>query len=393
MRRHLARRALAEVDDLVHLIAVDGVGERTDEAPLPLAPHQIPVLEVVEIVVRLNSHVRDVQPAPDVHPVDALPLPELEQGYVRGIERVAGEIELAGGGLERDHLRVFEHDDHVHGIDVRQLVPGRIYLEVVRIAFQPQLGWRALHCPERAQGRNLRGVLVSPPAQLVEHRHPGDVILLLHQRVELVPVPVRRVVVLQEVHRIDEVAAEEGEVVGEHRVRLREHVLEREVVDGDEFRSPHGHVRQRLHFRIQPIVVEPEHEVVGGQGMAVGPLDPGPEADRRDAAVFAHAPGLRQVGQDIAQVGRNGERMLPGEELPPVPKRDASLATVLADALVGMADDGVVRQPVSHWRKIAAVQQGALGELRDAEFACGLRRGEPFRRHIACEGCPLALPG
>ena len=388
VHRHLARRSTAEVDDLVHLIAVDRVGERADEAPLALAPYQVPVLEVVVVVVRLYGHVGDVQPAPDVHLVDALPLAELEQGYVRRIKRVADEVELAGGGLERDHLRVLEHDDHIHRVDVRQLVARGIYFEVVGVAFQAQLGGRALHRPERAQGGYARGVLVAPSAQLVEHGHPADVTLLLHQRVEFVPVPVRRVIVLQEVHRIDEVAAEEGEVVGEHRVRLREDVLEGQVIDRDELRSAHGDVRQRLHFRVQPVVVEPEHEVVGGQRRAVGPLDPGTQADRRDAAVFAHAPGLRQVGQDVAQVRGNGQRVLPGEELPPVPKRDARLAAVLADTLVGVADEGVVRQAIRHRRKVPAVQDRALRELRDAEFARGLRRGEPLRRHICCEGCP-----
>ena len=389
VRGHLARRALAEVDDLVHLVAVDGVGQRADEAPLALAPHQVAVLEVVVVVVRLDGHVRDVQPAPDVYLVDALSLAELEQRYERGLKRVGSEVELAGSGLESDDLRALEQNDHVHRVDVRQLVAGGVYLEVVRVALQAQLGWGSLHCPEGTQRGDLRGVLVAPASQLVEHGHPGDVVLLLHQRIEFVPVPVRRVVVLQEVHGIDEVAAEEGEVVGEHRVRLREHVLKGQVVDGDELRSAHGDVRQRLHLRIQPVMVEPEHEVLGGQRMAVGPLDPGAQADRRDAAVFAHAPGFREVGQYITQVRRNRQRVLPGKELPAVPERNAGLAAVLADALVGMADEGVVGKALLHGRKTPAVEQRALGKLRDAEFARGLRRSEPLRRHPPCVGFSL----
>ena len=71
---HLARRAPAEVDDLVHLVAVDRVGERADKAPFAPAPHQFPVLGIVVVVVRLYGHVNDVQAAPDVHLVDALRL-------------------------------------------------------------------------------------------------------------------------------------------------------------------------------------------------------------------------------------------------------------------------------------------------------------------------------
>ena len=60
VRGDLARNAAAEVDGLVHLVPVDGVGQGAHETPLTLAPDEIPVLQVVVVVVRLQGDIADV---------------------------------------------------------------------------------------------------------------------------------------------------------------------------------------------------------------------------------------------------------------------------------------------------------------------------------------------
>ena len=134
VRGDLARYAAAEVDGLVHLVPVNGVGQCAHEAPLALAPDETPVFQVVVVVVRLQHDIADVETAPDVDLVDAPDLAQLQQRDVLGFQRERGEVQLAGGRLEGDHLGVLEQDDRVDGVDVRQLLPGRVDLEVVGIA-------------------------------------------------------------------------------------------------------------------------------------------------------------------------------------------------------------------------------------------------------------------
>ena len=196
-------------------------------------------------------------------------------------------------------------------------------------------------------------------------------------------------VLLEEVHRVHEVAAVLREEVGEHRVRLREHVLERVVVDLHELAALHQAVHHRRDVRVLPHVHQAEHEVVGGQRMPVGPLDAGPQAHRGGAPVLGELPGLGEVRQHVAHVRREGEGVLPVEELPGVPERDAGGAAVLADVSVGLDDDGIVGQPLLDGRQAAAVEVGALGEPRQAGFASLRRRLEPLLRPggFAIHGC------
>ena len=377
MRRHLARHTPSEVDHLVHLVPVDGMGQRADEPALALAPEQFAVLRIVVVVVGLDGDVADVDAMPDVDFVEALRLAELEQRNVLGLERESREVELPGGGLEGDHLGVLEQDDRVDGIDVGQLVPRRVYLEVVGVAFQAHLGRRPLNDLVGPQGRHLHRLLVAPAPVRAVHRHPGDEALLFDQGGELLPVPEGRVELLEEVHRVDEVAAVLGEEVGEHRVGFGETVLEGQVVDLHELAALHQPVHDRRHLGIHPDVVQAEPEVVGRQRHPVGPLDARAQPHRGDAAVFAQAPGRRQVGQHVAHVRRQRQRVLPVEELPTVPDGYPRRAAVPADGPVGLDDHRIVRQALPHRRQVAVIEVGTLGEGRDAQLAGGLRRLVP----------------
>ena len=112
--------------------------------------------------------------------------------------------------------------------------------------------------------------------------------------------------------------------------------------------------------------------------------------------------------QDSARLGRMLRRSaeivsacFPVEKVPDIPEGDPRLAAVLADALVGMADDRIVWQAVPDRRKVPAIQVRALGKTCDVEFARGLRRGRttpaayllrgvPPRAALSCEGHPRA---
>ena len=319
------------------------MGQRPDEPAFALAPQQFAVLRVVVVVVGLDGDIADVHSMPDVHLVEALHLTELEQRNVLGLEREGREVELPGGRLEGDHRGVLEQDDRVDGIDVGQLVPRRVDLEVVGVALQAHLGRRPLHDLVRPQGRHPHRLLVAPAPVGPVHRHPGNESLLLHQRGKLLSIPERRVVLLEEVHGIDEMAAVLGEEVGEHRVGFREAVLEGQVVDLHELATLHQPVGDRRHLGIHPDVHETKPEVVGRQRHAVGPLDARAQPNRGDAAVFAQAPGLGQVGQHVAHVRRERQGMFPVEELPGVPDGNPRGPAVPADRLVRLDDDRIVR--------------------------------------------------
>ena len=89
------------------------------------------------------------------------------------------------------------------------------------------------------QGRHLDCVLVAPAAQGAVHCHPSHEALLPHQLFEFLLVAESGVVVLEEVHRIHEVAAVLGKEIGEHRVRAGEHILKRVIVDLHELAALH----------------------------------------------------------------------------------------------------------------------------------------------------------
>ena len=114
-----------------------------------------------------------------------------------------------------------------------------------------------------AQGGYLHGPFVAPAAQRHHQRHPADEALVLHVFFEFFAGLVRRVVALQKVLGVREVAAVLGEEVDEAWVRLVEDVLEREVVDLYEGAAEHHARGDRRHLLIQPDIVEVEAEVFG----------------------------------------------------------------------------------------------------------------------------------
>ena len=83
-----------------------------------------------------------------------------------------------------------------------------------------------------------------------------------------------------------------------------------DLLDGDGLAAD-GHHRQRRGDQILVLVdvLVPEHEVVGGEGVAVAPLHPAAEEERRGLAVRADLPGARDVGDEL------GARVVPVEQL------------------------------------------------------------------------------
>ena len=185
-------------------------------------------------------------------------------------------------------------------------------------------------------------------------------------------------VLLQKVLGAHEVAAVLGVEIDETGVRLLEDVLEGVVVDLHEGAAEHHPRSYWREFGIHPDVVEVEGEIVGGEGVAVGPSQARTKIDGGDAAVFADGPAFGQVRQQRAHVCRERDGRLPVEELPGVIEGDAGLAAVLA-VLPQWADHHrIVRQALLHGRQAAIVQERALRKRRQADFAGGFGTVEPL---------------
>ena len=372
---HLARHAASEVDDVVHFVAVDGVGKGNSEA---LIPHQIAQPLVRVVVVRLNGHVADVQARPDVHLGGAVALAELQDRDVLGAQAERGEVELAGGGFGGHQFRVVQNDLGIDGIDIRQLAAFGIHLEVVRIALQPHHVEGALLDAIGAQRGHLLGAFVLPTAQRGHQRHPADEAFILNIVFQRLAVAERGMVLLQKVLGAHEVAAVLGVEVDETGVRLLENVLEGVVVDLHEGAAEHHPRSYRRELGIHPDVVEVEGEIVGGEGVSVGPSQARTKIDGGNATVFADGPAFGQVRQQRAHVCRERDGRFPIEELPGVIEGDAGLAAVLAVLPQGADHHRIVRQALFHRRQTAIVQERALRKRRQADFAGGFGAVEPL---------------
>ena len=383
MRGHLPRHAAPEVDDLVHLNAVDGERERLPKALVLEEPAQALVRVVV---VRLNRHVAGVQAVPDVNVHQFATLAELEQRNVLCSQVEGGEVQLAVGRARRHHFLVVHHF-RIHAVDVGKLIASGIDLEVVGIAFQPQHLDRAADNAIGAQRRHPGALLDGPVAQRAEARHPSDEAARACAGVEFFPIDVFRMETLEVVLRIDEEVAELRDQVHEQRIGFGEDVAKGQLVEFLDASAEHPPRRHRRPFLVHPQIVEAEHEVVAGERLAVGPANALAQPQRNHAPVVAHLPGFGEVRQEAAHVRGDGERRFRGHELRQIGEHDSRRPAVATNAFVGNHDDWIIGKPLGDQRQRAIGnlprEVGALIESRNAGFACGLRYREPCRRPAA----------
>ncbi len=135
-RRGLNRGALVEVDQLIHLIAVDGQRHRLAKANVieDLAQNRIFVGGIKGVINIFTQRFGEM------NGVVAL-------GFILFVERKIGQKEVLNLVVDFaiDHFEIphlfFRHVAFVDGIDVRQLIAGRVHHVKIRVGHQvPALG-------------------------------------------------------------------------------------------------------------------------------------------------------------------------------------------------------------------------------------------------------------
>ncbi len=165
-------------------------------------------------------------------------------------------------------------------------------------------------------------------------------------------------------------AAHSGEAsqhVDEHRVRLRKLRLHSEIVDLDKFawlavdRKFGRGSRRELLVRVQVFV--PEHQVIGGEGLPVRPLQALAQKQRRRAAAVFELPvfGHRRHDLDAREV--DVEHLVGGHDpvhvfaVSRTGERPPPSAAVAADLVRGFEHHRFLRQPLINWGQLPALDQ------------------------------------
>ena len=228
----------------------------------------------------------------------------LEQGVVGERRVVRLHVRLPGHDLEIDRLLAGEIVDD--GVNVGELIAGRVDLVVVGIPLvQPVGGGELLHEPRQYH----RFFEIAERVDLhvgVERVHPGIVALLLGQ---LVGVVIVVDVVLRQV-----LARGKREPVTPRPVRKEDRqrgqrlialVAHRAVIDLDDAIHDGGRRAAAPEADLFDPVdrFPPKQDVVRGERVAVGPLEPFPEGEQHAAVVLGQLETGRYVGHDLAVVG------------------------------------------------------------------------------------------
>ena len=228
----------------------------------------------------------------------------------------AGEepVDVAGDGLEEERLARALDALHVDLVDVRELVAGRVHLEVVGVALQGED--RVLVGVGRHPGRQVRPVdrqaLLLP--LLVHHVGPGLEAARLDLLLDLAHVGVGGVELLQVVRGQVGRGPQEGHLLDERAARPVEGDLNRVVVDLANLARLLGAVHEGdaagEHVRVEGHVVPVEQPVVGGVRRAVAPADALAQVEGPGARVVARLPAGQRVGHDLCEVRGQHRREL-----------------------------------------------------------------------------------
>ncbi len=223
-------------------------------------------------------------------------------------------VVLPGDGPQVDDLQVLAQGEH-HLVDVGELVALGVHAEVVGVALQhPGGGVSALRRPPRGDHRQVR--VQSPVGLELEQVDPVVELALLHLLVQLLLGRVLGVELFQVVGRripaerahvaIVGLAAEArgtGQDHDEHPVGILELPPDSVGVDLLQLGRPvlRGQIRRgRRHQVLVPVqVLEPEHEVVGGEGLAVAPLHSPAQVDGERLVAVAELPALGGQGRRL----------------------------------------------------------------------------------------------
>lgn len=213
-------------------------------------------------------------------------------------------VELAVGRLQQDHRGVGD-DVEDHPVEVRQLAALGVGLPVVGVAFDdhPAALAHGVHHLPGTQGRQVGVGPVVGPGE--EHRHPVLELLLLGQRGDLrVGLPVEPLEIVAR-HRGER--ALERQVVDQQPGRLRKAEAYGLVVDPTGLRRAlAGSQVQRKPGRIEDGIgqhVDGEHDVGGGERLAVRPPHPRAQPEGELPGVRRHLERLGDVGDRLRPAG------------------------------------------------------------------------------------------
>ena len=156
--------------------------------------------------------------------------------------------------------------------------------------------------------------------------------------------------------------------IGEHSVRLGElephrvgvHLLDHAglAVDG------HGRRGCRHEILVLIDILEPEHEVVGGEGLAVAPFHAAAQVEQPRAAAVLHLEALREVRHDlVARVipehqvigARAAAEAVP--EIGRARETGAPHATILTDLVQRLDHQGILADALGDGRQLARLHQ------------------------------------
>ena len=408
IHRRLPRDRKTEEQHLVDLLAVDRQRHRLPEAHVlkDLAQARILVREVEGIEALGAGGAR-----PHQRLVVACFLVLLEQREVGSRQSDGGHRQLAGDHLQVEGLGV-GHRLHPEAVDVGELVAGRVDGEVIGIAHMEHVGGGDLLV---VPGLDARGVQVLDPevaaaAALLPHRlHPVVVAFLLGQGVGVLVV--LGVILGKVVLGIGVGVPAAPELVPARQRRERIAVVEphREVVHllGVRHRPPAVAPPAGRKLFEEQEVLEREHHVIRGVGVAVGPLHAAPQVHGHGLLVLGHLPALVDVGHDVDHVSRTAVGGLHGADQPADRRQFGVLGAdrgrlegpaVGADALEYVEHQRLFGQPFLYRRQLSRRhlnrQHRRLAELGDlvAGVLLVVLQGVPLP-HVAVLGHHLGRRG
>ena len=297
----LPRRGQSEVYRVVHLVTIDRQRHRAAEADVL---EQRPQRRLLVVQVESERKLAAEYSGDGIDRVAGRSFALLVQRVVGERRVVRLHVRLAGHDLEIDRLLAGKIVDD--GVDVGELIAGRVHLVVVGIPLVQSVGsGELLHEPR--QHHRLFEVAEGVDLHVgVERVHPGIVALLLGQLVGVlivVDVVLRQVFARRERNPVTPRPVRKED--RQRSQRLIALVAHRAVIDLDDA----VHYGGRRAAAPEADLVDPvdrfppKQDVVRGERVAVGPLEPLPEGEQHALVVRRHLEIGCYVGHDLAVVG------------------------------------------------------------------------------------------
>ena len=291
-----------------------------------------------------------------------------EDGQLAQVDVPRRVVVLPRDRAQVQHFKILRERQH-DLVDVGELIACRIDEDAVRVALErPRRRVDRRHRLPRRQHREIRVDRPVVPAE--EQAHPA---------VELRVLDLLQVVRGREPAHVPVGAPLAGEVgragqdVGEHVVGLQElepHRVGVDLLDHALLAVDGQGCRRRRHEILVPVdVLEPEHEIIGGEGLAVAPLHAPAQVHEPRLAAVLHLETLREVRHDLVARVVPEHQMIraraAAEAVPEVRRTGEAGAphpAVLADLLQRLDDQRILADTLGDRWQFARLDEGR--ELR-----------------------------